>query len=232
MLCVLAGVQAAWSADASVPLAKKDNGRFEEKHKSFLERGKAGPIGVLFLGDSITEGWGKAPEVWKKYYDKYQAANFGIGGDRTEHVLWRIENGELDGIQPKVVVLMIGTNNSGTNSAEEIAAADKKIVAQIQAKLPNTKVLVLAIFPRGPRKGRDGKIDDGVKRMEAIHAVNAELAKLDDGKTVRFLDIGPKFLDAQGKIPNDIMPDQLHPNVKGYEIWAETMNPLLLEMLK
>jgi beta-glucosidase len=231
MVCVLAGM-ARGAADPSIPEIKGGEA-FLTKHKSFLERGKAGPIGVLFIGDSITQGWTKAPEVWKKYYEPYQPANFGIGGDRTEHVLWRIENGELDGIQPKVVVLMIGTNNSGTNTAEQIAAADKKIVAMIRAKLPKTKVLVLAVFPRGPRKARDGKsMDDGVKRMELIRTVNAELAKLDDGKMVRFLDIGPKFLDAQGKIPNDIMPDQLHPSAKGYQIWAEAMHPLLLEMLK
>lgn len=239
LLCILAGVAQAQTAtkskpyDPSTPAPKKDDGRFLQKHQSFLQRAKSGPIGVLFLGDSITEGWGKAPDVWKKYYESYQPANFGIGGDRTEHVLWRIENGELDGIQPKVVVLMLGTNNSGTNTAEQIAAADKKIVATIRAKLPNTKVLLLAIFPRGPRKSRDGKsMDDGVAKMEIIHNVNVELAKLDDGKMVRFLDIGPKFLDAQGKIPNDVMPDQLHPNVKGYQIWADAMQPLLLEMFK
>lgn len=219
-------------SDPSVAAQKKDEGKFLKMHESFLARGKSGPIGVLFLGDSITEGWGKAPEVWKNFYQKYEPANFGIGGDRTEHVLWRIEKGELDGIQPKVVVLMIGTNNSGTNTAEQIAAADKKIVAQIQAKLPQTKVLLLAVFPRGPRKNRDGSMDTGEKKMEIIRAVNAELCKLDDGKTVRYLDIGPKFLGPDGKIPNDVMPDQLHPNAKGYQIWAEAMQPLLDEMMK
>src|SRR5205823_4872497 len=121
-------------------------------HAAFLERGRQGPIGVLFLGDSITEGWIKAPHIWQHYYESRQPANFGIGGDRTEHVVWRIENGELDGIHPKVVVLMLGTNNSGSNTAEEIAAADKKIVGMIRAKVPEAKVLVLAIFPRGAKK--------------------------------------------------------------------------------
>jgi len=219
-------------ADPSIPQEKKDSGKFLKMHESFLQRGKAGPIGVLFLGDSITEGWARAPEVWEKYYKPYDAANFGIGGDRTEHVLWRIAQGELDGIHPKVVVLMIGTNNSGTHTAQQIAAADKKIVGQIRAKLPQTKVLLLAVFPRGPRKLRDGTLDDGVQRMETIRTVNAELAKLDDGKLVRYLDLGPKFLGPDGKIPNDVMPDQLHPNAKGYQIWAAAMQPLLDEMLK
>ena len=105
-------------------------------------------------------------------------------------------------------------------------------MASIRSRLPRTKVLLLAVFPRGPRKQRDGSMDDGVKRMEIIRGINAELASLDDGKMVRYLDIGPRFLDAAGKIPNDVMPDQLHPNVKGYQIWAEAMQPLLEEMLK
>ena len=218
-------------SDPSVPQQKKDTGKFLKMHESFVARAKSGPVGVLFLGDSITEGWGKAPEVWEKHYGKLQPANFGISGDRTEHVLWRMANGELEGISPKVVVLMLGTNNTGNNTAAQIAAADKKIIEQLRAKLPDSKVLVLGIFPRGPRKNRDGSMDDGVKKMEIIHAINAELAKLDDGKKVRYLDISEKFL-VSGKIPSDVMPDQLHPNVKGYQIWAEAMQPLLEEMLK
>ena len=223
----------ATKVDASAAIEKKDDGRFRKMHESFLERGKAGPIGVLFLGDSITQGWTKAPDVWKQYYEKFQPANFGIGGDQTQHVIWRIENGELDGINPKVVVLMLGTNNTGAHTADEIAAADKKIVQMIRAKLPQTKVLVLAIFPRGPRKDKEGKIvDDGVSRMNIIRAANAQLAKLDDGKNVRFLDINARFLDASGKIPDSIMPDQLHPNAAGYKIWAEAMQPTLEQMMR
>lgn len=216
--------------DPSVAMPKKDTGKFLKMHEQFLARGKSGPIGLLFLGDSITEGWAKAPEVWGRYA-KYDPANFGIGGDRTEHVLWRVENGELDGIKPKVLVLMIGTNNSGINTAAQIAAGDRKLVEEIRQKLPETKVLLLAIFPRGPRKNSDGTMDDGVKRKQVIDAVNADLAKLDDGKNVRFLDIGNAFL-VDGKIPNDVMPDQLHPNAKGYDLWVKAMQPLLDEMMK
>lgn len=224
--------------DASAPIEKPDKtGKFQKKHAEFLQRGKAGPIGVLMLGDSITEGWTKAPHVWEHYYGKMEPANFGIGGDQTQHVIWRIENGELDGIHPKVVVLMIGTNNSGGHTAEEITAADKKIVAMIRAKLPETKVLLLAIFPRGARKDAQGvvtdaSIADAAKRMTVIKAVNAELAKLDDGVNVRFLDVGDKFLGQDGKIPWQIMPDQLHPTAAGYQLWAETMQPLLTAMMK
>jgi lysophospholipase L1-like esterase len=228
--------------DASAAIVKADaagapNATFIKMHESFLARGKQGPIGVLFLGDSITQGWTKAPHVWEHYYSKWQPANFGIGGDQTQHIIWRIENGELDGIKPKVVVLMLGTNNTGGHTAAEITAADKKIVEMIRTKLPDTKVLVLGIFPRGPRKNAQGMITDQVaadatKRMEIIRAVNAELAKLDDGKTIRYLDITAKFLGDDGKIPSIIMPDQLHPNAAGYQLWAEAMQPLLAEMMK
>ena len=209
--------------DPSVAAPKRGTAEkgFLAKHESFLKRAKEGNIDLLFLGDSITEGWKNAPEVWKKYYEPLHPANFGIGGDRTQHVLWRIANGELDGISPKVVVQMLGTNNVGDNTAESIAKADAKIVRTIRENLSKTKVLLLAVFPR-----------TGAERMEKIKAINAELAKLDDGKTVRYLDIGPKFLDAEGNIPKDIMPDGLHPNAKGYQIWADAMQPLLDEMMK
>lgn len=205
-------------------------------HESFLARAKS-PMDILFLGDSITEGWIKAPHVWDHFYGMLRPANFGIGGDQTQHVIWRIENGELDGTHPKVVVLMIGTNNSSAHTAEEIAAADKKIVELIRAKIPETKVLLLAIFPRGARKDAQGVVTeaamaDASKRMAAIKGANAELAKLDDGKSVRFLDIGDKFLGQDGKIPWQLMPDQLHPTTAGYQLWAEATQKLLTEMLK
>ena len=223
---------AAVREDASAPIAKKNNSTFLKRHESFLARGKAGPVGLLFLGDSITEGWTKAPHIWKTYYDEYQPANFGIGGDLTQHVIWRIENGELDGIQPRVTVLMIGTNNTGGYPAEEILAADKKIVELIRAKIPGTKVLLLAIFPRGPGKKRDGTVIPAEHFMEIINTVNAGLARLDDGVNVRFLDINEKFLGQDGRIPKSIMPDQLHPSAAGYQLWADAMRPLLTEMMR
>lgn len=217
--------------DPSIGVPKHGNARFYELHAQHLKRAKE-PMQLLFIGDSITEGWTKAPEVWKANYEKYQAANFGIGGDRTEHVIWRIEDGVLKGVKPKVVVLMIGTNNSGDHTGEQIATADKKIVELIRTNIPEAKVLLLAIFPRGPRKNSNGTLDDAVARMKAIHEANAILAKLDDGQHVRFLDIGTRFLGADGKIPDGIMPDQLHPNATGYQIWADAMRPLLEEMMK
>jgi beta-glucosidase len=206
----------------------KPDKRFITMHESFLKRGKEGKIGLLFLGDSITEGWNiRGKDQWAKAYSSYDVADFGIGGDRTQHVLWRIDNGELDGISPKVLVLMIGTNNIGY-PAEDIAKADIKIVNEIHEKLPQTKVLLLGIFPRGA----DPKTPAVAAMREKIKAVNAELAKLDDGSKTRYLDIGDKFLTPDGVLTKDIMPDALHPNAKGYQIWVDSMQPLLDEMWK
>jgi lysophospholipase L1-like esterase len=203
--------------------------KFMTMHESFLKQAKEGNIDLLFLGDSITEGWaGRGKDVWAKTYGKSNAANFGIGGDRTEHVLWRIDNGELDGIKPKVLVLMIGTNNTGGWSAEQIGVADTKIITEIHQKLPETKVLVLGVFPRG----NDPKDPKTEALREKIKQINSTLAKLDDGKTTRYLDIGDKFLAPDGVLTKEIMPDYLHPNAKGYQIWADAMQPLLDEMMK
>jgi lysophospholipase L1-like esterase len=223
--------------DASAAIPKTGNARFFELHESFLARGKSGPIGVLFLGDSITEGWGKAPHIWEHYFGSYQPANFGIGGDQTQNVIWRIENGEFDGISPKVVVLMIGTNNSGQHTGEQIADAVKKIIDLTKTKIPGVKVLLLAIIPRDARRNPDGLITeaaiaDAAKRVAANDRANALLAKLDDGKTVHFLNTNAIFLGRDGRIPWTIMPDQLHPTAAGYQLWAETIQAPLAEMMR
>jgi lysophospholipase L1-like esterase len=209
----------------------KPDARFMQLHEQFLKRGKEGPIGVLFLGDSITEGWTRYKgAVWtfNKSFGMYSPANFGIGGDRTQHVLWRMDNGELEGIHPKVVVLMIGTNNTGGNTAEQITVADEKIISELHQKLPDTKVLVLGIFPRGA----DPKDPKTAALREKIAKVNSELAKLDDGDKTRYLDMAKNFLTEDGTLTPEIMPDALHPREQGYQIWADTMKPLLDEMMK
>lgn len=237
---VLAGSLLAQSpapVDPSIGAPKTGNARFFELHEQFLARGKAGPIGVLFLGDSITEGWKKAPHIWEHYFGAHQPANFGIGGDQTQHVIWRIENGELDGIKPRVVVLMIGTNNSGQHSGAQIAASVQRIVELTRARIPGVKVLLLAILPRDARRNPDGLITeaavaDAAKRVAANDRANALLAKLDDGSHVRFLNTNAVFLGRDGRIPWTIMPDQLHPNAAGYQLWAEAIAPALAELLK
>ncbi len=223
--------------DASAAIPKTGNARFFELHEKFLARGKAGPIGVLFLGDSITEGWGKAPHIWEHYFGKYQPANFGIGGDQTQHVIWRIENGEFEGISPKVVVLMIGTNNSHQHTGDQIADANQKIIGLIRAKIPGVKVLLLAILPCDASRNPDGLITeaaiaDAAKRVAANDRANVLLAKLDDSVNVRFLNTNAVFLGRDGRIPWTIMPDQLHPTASGYQLWAEALEKPLAEMMK
>ncbi len=228
-VATLARAADAWSAErrtVEYPWMSVD--RWNQMHEGFLKRSKEGPVDVLFLGDSITEGWGGAGrEVWDAKFKPMKAGNFGIGGDKTQQVLWRItEGGELEGISPKACVLMIGTNNFGLGGEkpENVATGIKAIVEKLRETKPEMKVLVLGIFPRDEKPGT------GMRKN--IAAVNAEIAKLDDGKQVKFLDIGPSFLNAEGVLSKDIMPDFLHLSPKGYEIWAEMVNRPLGELLK
>lgn len=208
--------------DASVTPAAKDLNR----HADFLLRIKQGPVNLLFLGDSILDWWPKRGEfTWLKFAP-YLPADFGVSADRTEHLLWRIEHGELNGIAPKVVVLMIGTNNIGidpVDTPEQAAAGVAKVVQVVHDKLPQSKLLLLAVFPRG---ARDSKMRHDVERINAI------IGKLDDGDRTRFVDVGHVFLDADGEIPTDVMGDRLHPTEKGYGLWYDAMGPLLDEMMK
>lgn len=205
----------------------KPNAGFMKSHESFVAIAKKGDTGLLFLGDSITAGWNGQKATWDKAFGAYKPANFGIGGDRTQHVLWRIENGELDGIHPKVAVLMIGTNNSASDPADGIARGITKIVETIRTKSPKTKILLLAVFPRGSKP--DGKLNE---QNDKLKQVNAIISKLDDGKHVFFLDIGGKFPVADGKIDKEVMPDFLHLSAKGYQIWADAISPKLAELMK
>jgi lysophospholipase L1-like esterase len=226
-----AGVPSAAIINTAVIPQPRDE-KWMARHEGFVQEARKGGIDILFLGDSITDGWrNTGSNVWNKYYAPRHAANFGISGDRTQHILWRMEKGELDGIKPKVVVLMIGTNNTGKekdngkirNTVPETIAGVQAVVKELRAKLPDSKILLLAIFPRDT-------LNDPQRAQ--IVLINTMIAKLDDGKMVKYLDIDPKFLEADGTLSRDIMPDLLHPNERGYRIWAETMEPTLDEMLK
>lgn len=181
---------------------------------------------LVFIGDSITHGWeDPGRPVWDEYYKKYNALDLGFSGDRTENVLWRLQHGEIDGIAPKVAVLMIGTNNTGHRQDDPkiIAAGIKRLVDELRQRLPDTKVLALAIFPR------DKQPDSPLRRIN--NGVNALIAGLADGRDVFFLDINRALMNADGTLSEDVMPDLLHPNEKGYRIWAQAMEPALQKLL-
>jgi lysophospholipase L1-like esterase len=216
---------------AIVPAPRTQPTNWVARHEGFLAEARQGNFDLVFIGDSITDGWrNRGREVWNKSYAPRKALNLGIGGDRTQHVLWRIEKGELDGLNPKAVVLMIGTNNTGKeqngsvrNTTPEIIEGVTAVVKSIRTRLPKSKLLLLAIFPRGTV--------DAPQRTQ-IQEINQALAKLDDGKMIKFLDIGKVFLAEDGSIPKTIMPDLLHPNEEGYKRWAEAMEPTLAGLMK
>lgn len=216
-----------------VPVPRDFPTNWLSRHEAYVAEAKKGGIDLLFLGDSITDGWrwdNGGSQIWPRLYAPRHATNFGIGYDRIQNVLWRVENGELENIHPKVVVLLIGTNNSGNedngqprNLTPEIIEGVSNLVRQIQIRLPQTKILLLGLFPRGEKT-------DPIR--EQVKAVNTGLAKLDDGGKVKFLDLGDKFLAPDGTLSRDRFPDLLHPNATGYQIWADAMEPTLSEMLK
>ncbi len=199
-------------------------GGWMKRHESFNTRVAKGNVDLVFIGDSITQGWeGRGKGVWEKFYGKRNTVNLGIGGDRTQHVIWRLDNGNLKDITPKAAVIMIGTNNSGSNSSKEIADGVRAIVKQIRAKSPKTQILLLGVFPRGTNN------ED--KRRQVNEGANKIFSKLDNGKYVHYLDIGPKFLEKNGTLTREIMPDLLHLSEKGYTIWAESIEAKLAKLL-
>lgn len=229
LLALLAALQAAESPSEPAPRTREypwmSVASWKQRHENFLKRAKEGKIDLLFLGDSITEGWGQN-EVWRKHYAPLNAANFGIGGDTIQNVLWRILNGEVEGLSPKAAVLMIGTNNFGLHgdTPDAVARGIATLVQTLRKKLPQTRVLLLGIFPRDEKPNTDFR--------RKIKKVNDQIAALDDGRNVRYLDLTPRFLAPDGTLPRDLAPDFLHLSLKGYEIWAESMNPLLKELMK
>jgi beta-glucosidase len=198
--------------------------RHEDKLAEAKQVGKSAQ--VVFIGDSITHNWEKdGLPVWNRVYKPLNALDLGFGGDRTENVLWRLLHGEVDGLAPKVAVLMFGTNNAGHRQEDPktTAIGIKRNIDELQKRLPDTKILLLAIFPRGE------KPDDKLRQIN--EKVNAIIAGFADDQKVFFLDIGKSFLQADGTLSRDIMPDLLHPNEKGYEIWAKAMAPTLNKLL-
>jgi lysophospholipase L1-like esterase len=201
---------------------------FSVKHEQNLEVARAGEAELLLMGDSITDFWrnedgpfaGKA--VLDEYFGHWNIANFGIAGDTTQGVLYRLQNGEGEGFSPRAVMLMIGTNNTRANNAAEIAEGVGAVVLQLKQSFPDAKLLLLGIFPRG---AADAPVRD------TIAAINASISRLHDGDKVHYLDIGDVFLDDQGNIPAEVMSDGLHPGPEGYRRWAEAVDEPLTALM-
>lgn len=207
-----------------LPVARPDPW-WHARHVACIVRAQAQRPVVVFIGDSITQSWeGVGRSVWERFFSPLQALNLGFSGDRTQHVLWRLSVGkELEGLNPRVAVLMIGTNNSIDDSADQIASGIEAIVKLLRQQNSQTKVLLLGVFPRGEKP-------DHPQRLKLV-AVNQKIRQLDDGKWVIFRDIGAKFLNKDGTLPPTVMPDYLHLSERGYVIWGEALDVELKAML-
>ena len=214
-----------------VPQSDDPNGwwmkRFKEKKRLVWQDG----VDVVFIGDSIVHGWeGAGKTQWNRYFagKPFGAVNLGFGADRTEHVLWRLENGALDGCKAKAVVLMIGTNNTGHNPFEKCPPIDtiagvKAIIDYIREKMPSARIILHPIFPRGEKPDNENRMRN--------EAVNREIVRFTDGRNVIWCDFNEQFLNADGTLSREVMPDLLHPNALGYEIWANALLPVLKDAL-
>jgi lysophospholipase L1-like esterase len=229
----MASAQAPGPSDRPVPRTDPNS---TIAHRQLLEKAHRGGIDVYFEGDSITRRWGATdyPELlanWKQNFFGWNAADFGWGADMTQNILWRLDNGELDGVNPKIVVLLAGTNNVGNVApvdgdqakVEDVTRGIQATLRMIQMKAPNTVIILTAIFPRS----------DNIAVMPVIEKVNANLAKLADGKKLRYLNINSKLANADGVLFEGMMNagDKLHPTVKGYQVWADALKPILTELL-
>jgi len=227
---------------ADQPLARTDRNS-QLAHAQLLDKARRGGIDVYFEGDSIVRRWGATdyPDLlanWTQNFFGWNAANFGWGADTTQNILWRLQNGELDDVHPKVIVLLAGTNNVGStidsrSEATGPAIADQKaadvtrgiaaIVALLRTKAPKATIIVTAIFPR----------NDNIAVMPTIEAINRHLAAFADGAAIRFLDINDKLADRDGRLVDGVMNarDKLHPTIAGYQIWADALKPIFTELL-
>ncbi len=220
---------------ADQPVARTDQNSLTA-HAQLLEKRSRGQIDVYFEGDSIVRRWGATdyPEMlanWQQNFSGWNAADFGWGADTTQNILWRLDEGELDGVHPKVIVLLAGTNNIGSRRAAadpQALAADvtrgiQAILRVMRVKAPEAVIILTAIFPR----------NDNMAYLPVIDQVNAGLAKLADGRTVRFLNINGKLADPGGTLFEGMMNarDKLHPALQGYQVWADALKPILTELL-
>jgi lysophospholipase L1-like esterase len=221
----------ATAADQPV---KRTDSNSKLAHEQVVANLKKGRIDVYFVGDSITRRW-RATDYprflanWKENFFGWNAANFGWGGDTVQNILWRLQNGELEGVHPKVIVLLAGTNNLGNTPASDVKVADitkgiKALLDTLRAKAPEATIILMGILPRN-----DGAKPTAV--VPSIRKVNAHVAKFADGKSIRYLDINDKLADKNGKLLEGMTEDRLHLSVKGYQVWADALKPVFTELL-
>lgn len=221
MVLVITAIAAAENT-ATTPVSK-DRPNWLERHQTANKRLKEGHAGLLWIGDSIVQRWEEqGRKVWDKYYGHRDAVNMGISGDNTEHVLWRLDHSDLEAVSPKLAIVMIGQNNGPSNTAEEIAEGVTAVVERLRKRLPEMKILLLAVFFRGEKPN-----EEQVK----LAKTNEIIAGLDDGQHVFFMNVNKIFLRPDGTIPKSLMPDHEHPSKKGFKVWAETIEPKVAELL-
>src|SRR5215813_10436708 len=226
----LSSTRAQSSLPADTAVARSDRNS-QIAHEQLLAKARHGGIDVYFLGDSITRRWGATdyPEFlanWKQNFYGWNAANFGWGGDTTQNILWRLENGELDGVNPKIIVILAGTNNVGRAAGDDskVAGVTKGIKALVdlcRKKAPRATIILTAIFPR----------NDSMAVIPTINRINENIARFADGQTVRFLNINDRLADTNGVLFEGVTVDKLHLTLKGYQIWADALRPVLTEIL-
>jgi len=234
LIIILLPLACLAQAPADQPVSRTDANSLTA-HQQLLEKKTKGRIDIYFEGDSITRRWGATdyPDLlanWRENFFGWNAADFGWGADTIQNILWRLNNSELDGVNPKVIVLLAGTNNVGRTvptggddaKVADISKGIKAIVDSMRTKAPNATLILTAIFPR----------NDNIAVMPTINKINANIAKFADGKRVRYLNINDKLADKGGMLfPGMMNPDGLHPAIKGYQIWADALKPLFTELL-
>lgn len=205
---------------AVTPAHRNGEGWWKNRYAEKVAQAEKGDVDILFLGDSITHGWDDRKDTLKKFFGE-KVVNFGMSGDRTEHTLWILDQGKLDALKPKMIMIMIGTNNIGHGSSNPAMAVDgiKAILGRVKEKFPESKVLLLAVFPRDEKP--DGRLREQVKE------INNELPPLADGEQVVYLDLTEKFLEPDSTMSREMMGDFLHPGDKGYEIWGTEVTPFI-----
>jgi lysophospholipase L1-like esterase len=232
LLIVLSALTALAQADQ--PASRTDQNSLKA-HAQLLEKAKQGRIDIYFEGDSITRRWGATdyPELlanWNQNFFGWNAADFGWGADRIENILWRLDHGELDGVNPKIIVLLAGTNNVGNtvpSGGDDAKVADitkglKAVLDVLRAKAPDATIIATAIFPR----------NDNMAVIPIINKINVNLSKLADGKKIRYLDINARLADPDGKLLDGMTnADKLHPAIPGYQVWADALKPIFTELL-